>query len=320
MSRFLLERLRRPMLTALRYFIEVVDRRSFTAAARHLNVAQPTLTRSLQNMEFRLNCKLVNRDGGAFELTPAGDMLMHRGRMLLAEYRSILSDLETVNRQSPEQVVVNGSLITSLHLIPQAMLRLAVEQPQIRVSLIGANDADYAWKRAAVLSGEVDAVVSVYDPANSEAGLVQELLVEPELKIMVRADHPVLRGEVNFEALLDYPWIVLPGRGNQATIDTEFRVRGLPLPRDTVAISEWRVALEMLRVTDLVTVVPYHPALLASRADHLVALPLTFHVRPLAIGMICRPLGGQRAPTRAFIDAVRKVVDDHRSQTSPIGI
>jgi len=296
------------MLTAFRYFIEVVDRRSFTAAAKSLNVAQPTLTRSLQNLEFRLDCKLIDRDAGAFDLTPAGEMLMHRGRMLLAEYRSILSDVETVNRQSNEQVTINGSLITSLRLIPQAMLRLAAERPALRVSLIGNNDTDYSWKRAAVLSGELDAAVSVYDPANSEAGLVQELLVEPVLKLMVRAGHPALREEISFEKLLGHTWIILPGRGNQATIDTEFRIRGLPLPRDTVAVSEWRIALDLLRVSDHVTVVPYHPALLDGWIDDLVALSLPFHVRPLAIGVLSRPLGGQRAPTRAFIDAIKAVV------------
>lgn len=296
------------MLTALRYFIEVYDQKGFTAAARKLNVAQPTLTRSLQSLEFRLDCKLIDREGGAFDLTPAGDLLLRRGRMLLAEHHSMLADLKALGRPPTEHVAVNGSLISALHLLPAAMLKLARERPGLKVSLIGANDGDYAWKRTALLSGELDVALTVYDPVNSEAGLVQELLVEPELKLMVRSDHPILQGQFEFEDLLAYTWINLPGQATRATVETEFRIRGCPSPHDTIAVSEWRIALELLATTDHVAVVPYHPALLADRARRLVALPITFHVRPLAIGILFRPLGAHREATRAFIDAVRRVV------------
>lgn len=303
------------MLTALRYFIEIVDRQGFTAAAKSLHVAQPTLTRSLQNLEFKLNCTLLDREGGAFDLTPAGELLVRRGRMLLAEYRSMLGDLDALNGQRQEHIAVNGSLMTSLYLLPQVLLRLAKEQPNLRVSLIGANDANYEWKRSAVLSGELDVALSLYDPENSMEGLVQELLVDPVLKPMVRVGHPALRDGIKFEDLLEYPWIVLPGKPNQATIETEFRVRGLPSPRDTVAISEWRIAFDLLAVTDHIVVVPYHPALLADRIDRFAMLPLAFQVKALAIGIISRPMAAHRSATRAFIDTMRSVINDSEMPT-----
>jgi DNA-binding transcriptional LysR family regulator len=298
------------MLTALRYFVEVVDQRGFTAAAKSLHVAQPTLTRSVQNLEFKLDCKLLVRDGGSFELTPAGELLLRRGRMLLAEHRSMLSDLAVVNGYRKEHVSVNGSLITSLHLLPQVMVRLAIERPDLRVSLIGANDANYAWKRAAVLSGELDVALSLYDPVNSAEGLIQEVVLEPVLKPMVRAGHPALEKAADFEELLNYPWIVLPGRAGQATLEPECRIRGLPSPRDTVSVSEWRIALELLAVTDYIAVVPYHPVLLKDPTDRLVSLPLTFQTRPLAISVLYRPLGAHRDATRALIDTVKRVIRD----------
>jgi DNA-binding transcriptional LysR family regulator len=298
------------MLTALRYFIEIYDSQGFTPAAKKLNVAQPTLTRSLQNLEFQLDTKLIERGSRAFELTPAGALLLKRGRMLLAEHRSLLSDLSAIGHPGHEQVTVNGSLITSLHLLPQAMLQLAIENPDLRVSLVGANDANYTWKRDAVLSGELDVAISIYEPANAVSGLIQELLIEPVLTPMVRSKHPIFQSEFGFEDLLRYRWIMMPGEANRATIATEFRIRGLPSPSDIVEVSEWRFALDLLRVTDCVTIVPYHPALLATNTSGLAALPIEFHVRPLAIGLLMRPLATHRAATEAFVNAVKGVIRD----------
>ncbi|KKC27992.1 LysR family transcriptional regulator [Sphingomonas sp. SRS2] len=298
------------MLTSLRYFAEVVDRRSFTAAAEALNVSQPTLTRSLQNLEFRLDCTLILRDKGNFELTPAGSLLLSRGRMLLAEQKSILGDLAALNTHQKGQVTVNGSLVTSLHLLPKIFQQLAVTRPDLRVSIVGANDADYERKRAAVLSGEVDVAFSLYDPANSAEGLVQEMLIEPHLKIMVRRGHPANRPDCDIETLLQYPWVMLPGTSNKTTIETEFRMKGLAFPDDVVRVSEWRFALDLLEVSDHVAVVPYHPALFTDHIKNLVVLPLEFSVRPLAICILSRPLGSQRGPTRDFIDAVKATVKD----------
>jgi DNA-binding transcriptional LysR family regulator len=294
-------------LTALRYFIEVVDQRGFTAAAKTLHVAQPTLTRSMQNLEFKLDCKLLMREGSSFDLTPAGELLVRRGRMLLAEHRSMLSDLSVALGHRKEHVAVNGSLITSLHLLPQAVLRLANERPNLRVSLVGSNDANYTWKRSAILSGELDAALSIYDPSNAMEGLVQELLVEPVLRPMVRTGHPAIGKVEAFADLLKYPWIVLPGRA-QTTFETEFRIRGLPSPRDTVAVSEWRMALDLLSATDHIAVVPYHSALLSDRMDRFATLPFTFQVRPLAISLLYRPLGAHREATRSFVETVKLII------------
>src|SRR5260370_2977815 len=48
-------------LDQLRAFIEVVERGSFTAAARELNLTQPAVTHQVQELERRFNVALVGR-------------------------------------------------------------------------------------------------------------------------------------------------------------------------------------------------------------------------------------------------------------------
>ena len=100
------------MLTSLRYFVEVVDRQGFTAAANSLCVSQPTLTRSLQTLEQRIGSQLIVRGARGIELTTAGHLVLVRARMMLAEQDSMLKDLQAIKKRLPQSVSVNAAPIT----------------------------------------------------------------------------------------------------------------------------------------------------------------------------------------------------------------
>jgi len=50
-------------LDQLRAFVEVVERGSFTAAAKELNLTQPAVTHQVQELERRFKVALVERFG-----------------------------------------------------------------------------------------------------------------------------------------------------------------------------------------------------------------------------------------------------------------
>lgn len=56
----------------MKYFIAVVDERSFTKAAEKLFIAQPPLSRAIQNLEEELDVSLLVRNTRSIELTEAG--------------------------------------------------------------------------------------------------------------------------------------------------------------------------------------------------------------------------------------------------------
>ena len=60
-------------LDQLRAFVEVVERGSFTAAAKELNLSQPAITHQVHELERRFKVELVERLGKRAHLTPAGE-------------------------------------------------------------------------------------------------------------------------------------------------------------------------------------------------------------------------------------------------------
>src|SRR5271156_4353824 len=90
-------------LVSLRYFVEVVRRRSVSKAAVSLGTVQPALTRRIKLLEEHLNVELLTRHRRGVEPTEAGVLVLERAETILrlaqqleAEARS--HGLETVGQ------------------------------------------------------------------------------------------------------------------------------------------------------------------------------------------------------------------------------
>ena len=293
------------MLTQYRYFVAVVDHGGMTAAANALRVSQPAISRSLQSLEFQLDAVLLDRSTG--HLTPVGSLVLRRARLLLAEQQSLLTDVSA--RATENALFVNGAPMTAIALLPRIIARLARDMPDLRVSVRGDNGPNYRWKIDALLAGDIDVAVTIADPALSAAGLVVQPLFEPELRIVLgRAGVPD-EASPDLEDLLDRRWIMPPqGSSPRAVVENEFRMRGHQPPRDSIEISDWRIALDLVQTTDWITAIPFHPACFDDRFERFRVLPIRFGVRPLAITLATRPIGRQRRATAAFIAAAQAVV------------
>ena len=88
-------------IRALRYFVAVVEQQSFSRAAERLHVTQPTVSKMIQQLEQSLDLVLLDRVGKRFTLTDAGDVVLQRGRALLAMHEEMgveLADLQQLRR------------------------------------------------------------------------------------------------------------------------------------------------------------------------------------------------------------------------------
>lgn len=70
-------------LRHLKYFQAVAEELSFSRAARRLRIAQPALSRAVQEIERELGAQLIERERRSPRLTPAGNVLLHETGLIL---------------------------------------------------------------------------------------------------------------------------------------------------------------------------------------------------------------------------------------------
>lgn len=122
-----------------RAFLVTAEEGSFSAAARALGMAQPTLGRQVAALEEELGVTLFERVGTSLELTQAGlDLVEHVRAMGEAATRVSLT--ATGQSSSVEgNVCITASEVISAYLLAPIITELRVEQPGIEIELAVSN-------------------------------------------------------------------------------------------------------------------------------------------------------------------------------------
>ena len=83
-------------LRQIRYFIAVAEERSFTVAARRLNLSQPPLSQQIQSLEAALGAQLLYRTSRRVELTQAGEALLARARAIQQQIKLAEDEVRSI--------------------------------------------------------------------------------------------------------------------------------------------------------------------------------------------------------------------------------
>jgi DNA-binding transcriptional LysR family regulator len=122
-------------LDQLRAFIEVVERGSFTAAAKELNLTQPAVTHQVHELEQRFKVTLLERLGKRVYLTEAGEKLIEHARHLLEEDLRTRVTMRKFDDGWLGQVRVGTSMTALMYLLPPILRKLKTDYPQLEINL-----------------------------------------------------------------------------------------------------------------------------------------------------------------------------------------
>lgn len=196
-------------IAALQAFRAAAETGSFSAAAERIFLTQPAISKRIAALEGELGTRLFDRIGRRVQLTPAGQALLARARVILNEIEDARRSLANLAGEIGGELSLATSHHIGLHRIPETLKRFHERCPEVRLDL-RFMDSEAAC--AAVLRGEIElAVVTL--PAGPIPQLKAEQIWDDPLEIVVAPSHPLARlRDASAKALLDYP-AILPGPG-----------------------------------------------------------------------------------------------------------
>lgn len=230
----------------LRYFVGIVEAKSFSRAALRLNIAQPALSLHVRNMEADLGTVLLLRTPQGVLPTDAGTLLLERARSIIAEFEA--TKRAVAEHDSEPAGEVRLGLPGTLGEMVSVPLILAVRErfPRIRLKIAEAMSGYVLeWLHA----GRADLGL-LYLPVD-ERGLKSTPILSEELRLFSRLDgvEDVPRpsdGPVDLAEIATLP-LVLPGadHGLRSLVDAAVEARGLDLAT-VVEVDSYRSIKELV--------------------------------------------------------------------------
>ncbi|SBS27265.1 HTH-type transcriptional regulator DmlR [Marinomonas aquimarina] len=115
------------------YFVHVVEKQGFSAAAKALNMPKSRLSRHVANLEERLDSQLIQRTSRQFHVTESGQIFYRHARALLQEAEAAEAAIQSRKNTLEGRVTISCSVGVAQFAIKQLITQFLIEHPQVEL-------------------------------------------------------------------------------------------------------------------------------------------------------------------------------------------
>lgn len=291
-------------LRHLHTFVAVAQQGTLGRAAETLNLSQPALSKTLNELEQLTGTRLFERGRLGAQLTLVGEQfLTHAVKVLdaLNTAGQALVRKEGVNND----VVRIGALPTAaLGVLPAVIGQFHQQQKDVTLQVATMNNT---MLLAALKSGDIDLGIGRMSDPELMTGLNYELLFLESLKLVVRPDHPILHENITLSRVLDWPVVVSPkGTVPRQNAETLLQSQGCKMPAGCIETLSASLSRQLTVDYNYVWFVPSGAVKDDLRRGTLTALPIATQGQGEPIGILTRVDTRLSSGAQTLLSAVRK--------------
>lgn len=273
-------------LRHLRYFVAVADEKNFTRAAARLNIAQPPLSRQIQQLEDELGVVLIEKGSRPLRLTEAGKFFHAHAQELLDRAVDLKAMTQRVGKLDRKFAI--GFVASTLYgLLPEIVRRFRGRYQTLDISF---HELTTVEQLQALKDGRIDVGfgrLKSEDPAIRRIVLREEPLIValPVGHRLTAVERPLTLSEVAQEPLLVYPRQPRPSFADQVL--AIFRDR-MVAPHKVIEVRELQIAIGLVGAGQGVAIVPKSlqgmvrtDVVYRALDDRLAVSPIIFSVRQM---------------------------------------
>lgn len=266
----------------LRDFVAVAEAGSLRGASRALDLSQPAITRSIQELEHSLGAQLFIRGARGVRLTPIGEVFRTRAYAILEEIRRSREEVDQLQGVSEGNLVIGLSIAGHMGIL-QRVLRLFYERyPRVHLRVI---EGFLPTLERNLLNGSVDFYIGPVPDGQLANDLEMEKLHDNERLVIARRGHQ-LAGAKSLAELTDVDWLTTSiTREAIEEFRETFAKHGLPPPKLRGQCQSALSILTVLSATDMLAMAPRQWVESPLTQDHLIPLRLreTFAAPPIML-------------------------------------
>lgn len=206
----------------LKIFVEVFRSRSITTASKKLNVPQPSVSRTVSDIEEHYNVRLFERIQKKIIPTPEGEKFYQYALHLIEYYNRMEKCL--ISSENHEVIRIGASIKLGNELLPKLVKEFTRMNPGVQCYVKIINQLNIEKK---LLSNELDLAFCEHllDPNQ----FVSSKFGEDKLIAVLPKGHELLKKQsIVLEDILDYPLLLREeGAGSRELFKNVLRAHGL---------------------------------------------------------------------------------------------
>ena len=242
-------------LRQLRYFVAVARERNFTRAAEKLRIAQPPLSRQVQQLERELGAVLIERGSRPVRLTAAGRLLYEHATQVLERVEELQAMTKRLHDAERPHFSIGFVGSTLYGYLPEVIRGYRAARPLTELTLLEMTTLEQI---AALKEGRID--VGFGRIPLDDARIERTLLRNERLCAALPASHALLqhKGPLHLADLADEPLVVYPKSPRPSYADQVlalYRDQALR-PRVVYEVRELQTALGLVAAETGICLVP----------------------------------------------------------------
>jgi len=291
-------------LRHLHTFVAVAQQGTLGRAAETLNLSQPALSKTLNELEELTGARLFERGRLGAQLTTMGEQfLTHAIRVLDALNHAG----QSFNEQPGDAPVIIrlGALTTAaMGMLPRILDRFHQLQPNTTIQVATLhNNVLLAGLRA----GEFDIGIGRMADSDMMTGLTYELLFLESLKLVVRPEHPLLSDNVTLSRAMQWPVVISPeGTAPRRIAQQMLDEQGCTLPPHCIETSSTSLARQLALRYDYIWFVPSGAIKEDLSHNAVCALPINSSGPVSLSGIITRTGAALSLSAEVLMSTIRK--------------
>ncbi|WP_434152900.1 LysR substrate-binding domain-containing protein [Klebsiella variicola] len=291
-------------LRHLHTFVAVAQQGTLGRAAETLNLSQPALSKTLNELEQLTGTRLFERGRLGAQLTLVGEQFLTHAVKVLDALNSAGQALNRKEGLNNDIVRIGALPTAALGILPTVIGQFHKQQKDITLQVATMNNT---MLLAGLKSGEIDIGIGRMSDPDLMSGLNYELLFLESLKLVVRPGHPLLQETVTLSRVMEWPVVVSPkGTVPRQNAETLLQSQGCKMPAGCIETLSASLSRQLTVDFDYVWFVPSGAVKEDLRRGVLSALPIATQGAGEPIGILTRVDATLTPGTQTLLSAIRK--------------
>lgn len=181
----------RPDLNDYFYFVHVIEKQGFSAAAEALGLPKSRLSRHIRQLEERMDARLIQRTTRQFNVTELGETFYAHARTVVDEMEKAENAVRRKKNLLSGNVTISCSVGVAQFALKKLIARFLAENPRVTVSQYVTN------RTIDLVASGVDLSIRGHTGPLPDSSLIQRSLAQVEWQLFAASDYEDEHGAVS---------------------------------------------------------------------------------------------------------------------------